>query len=276
MATRESSSGSRRSARRGAAQVFPDRKTRRTTAPGFPRWAPVAVIDRLNKERARLDALSRPPPGNFTKGGEYQQSRERQRRALAASCELMYRLLTYDDMLRVWDALQSSQQRTIYGLDSKAPQASGFSQAEAFVGAALHGFRGPWGEARLTHAEHRAFLADVQKQCEKLSKMLRGTDLDQRLISRLEVSHHETGRMVWPCFSDMLDSVASGARYFATASAAKRTHGEHARRAYFVRHLTGFFREYLGGPRRELVAIATAVAFDDASFSKRQVQRLAP
>lgn len=209
---------------------------------GFPKWAPADVIEHMNEYRSNLKHYADNDPRR--------------------DCpDMLHRLLTYEGMQRVWDALRLSKK---------------MFPAVVFAGSAGFAFCGPRGEARLTPAEHRAFLENVQKQSAKLSKLLRGTELDLQLISRLQLNHRDVGRFYFCRFSEILDSVASGARYHAAASAGKRTHGEYARRAYFVRHLTGFFREYLGGPRRALVAIATAAAFDDPDFTERQVIRLAP
>jgi len=208
----------------------------------FPKWAPAVVIRAMNDYRDQLKHYGADDPRR--------------------DCpDMLRRLLEYEGMQAVWDALQLS----------KKPL-----PAAIFAAAAAHGFCGPRGEEQRTPAQHRAWLDDVQKLSARLSKMLRGTDLDRELISHLDLRRGDVGHALWGRFSEILDSVSSGASYLAAPSAGKRTHGEDARRAYFVRHLTAFFREYIGGPRRELVAIATAAAFDDPSFGARQVKRLAP
>jgi len=209
---------------------------------GFPKWAPADVIAFTDEYRANLPHYADDDP----------------RRECP---DMLYRLLTYEGMQGVWSALRLSKKQM---------------PALAFAGSAGFAFCGPRGEASLTPRKHRAYLEKVQKLSAELAKLLHGTDLDRMLVSRLDLYRSDVGHLTWMRFSEILNSVASGARYHATASAGKRTHGEDARRAYFVRHLTGFFREFLGGPRRELVAIATAAAFDDPSFTARQVIRLAP
>lgn len=209
---------------------------------GFPKWAPADVIAFTANYRANLPHYAADDP----------------RRECP---DMLHRLLTYEGMQDVWSALRLS----------KKPMPE-----TVFAGVAGRGFCGPQGEAGLTPAQHRVFLAEVSKQSAELAALLRGTDLDRMLVSRLDLYRSDVGHAVWMRFSEILDSVASGARYHATASAGKRTHGKDARRAYFVRYLTAFFREYLDGPRRALVAIATAAAFDDPSFTERQVIRLAP
>jgi len=214
----------------------------KTNNASLPKWAPADVISHMNNYRSKLKHYAANDPRR--------------------DCpDMLCRLLTYPDMQSVWDALRLSKKMW---------------PALVFAGAAGFAFCGPRGEARLTPGQHQAYLGKVQKLSADLCKMLRGTELDRMLIERLDLYRDDVGHACWMRFSEILDSVASGARFYAAASAGKRTHGEDARRAYFVRHLTGFFREYLGGPRRELVAIATAAAFDDPSFTARQVIRLAP
>ena len=55
-----------------------------------------------------------------------------------------------------------------------------------------------------------------------------------------------------------------------------RPNAPDARRAYFIRELTGYFMEYFGRPHRALVTIATAAAFNDEKITERQVTRVAP
>ena len=209
----------------------------------FPAWAPIEAIEYLIEHRELAKHYDKRDP----------------RRACP---DMLHRLLTHDDMRRVWERLRLSPKRYAVLI---------------FAAAAGSGFCGPRGEARLTPKQHKEHFAKVRQLSAELSEILRGTDLDYQLVVRSDLINNDVGRLYWSRFSEILDNVDSVARHFATASAGKRTHGEHARRAYFVRYLTGFFREYLGGPRRELVAIATAAAFDNPrSFTARQVIRLAP
>ncbi len=221
----------------------------------FPKWAPAEVIDYLHEYELQL------------KGYNLEDPRRR--------CPLLIStLLNAENMKCVWEALGAS----------KKPMAP-----LIFAAAACHGFLGPQYEEGLTQAEHKAFLKKVQRLSVELSNTLRGYYLDGTLISHLvfpietrtsstcaDVYAERPGQPHWSRFSEILDSVASAAPYLCKVSAGKRTHGDYACRAYFVRHLTGFFREYLGKPERSLVAAATAAAFTLSDFDPRQVRKLAP
>ena len=212
---------------------------------GFPKWAPTEVILVMNEQKIDL--------------GRQRDVDNDPRRGCP---DMLRRLLTYEGMQDVWIALSLSKK--------KFPDM-------VFAAVAVNGFCGPLDEARLTPTQHQKYVAKVQKLARELSRLLRGTHLDFNLMAHLDLLNHgEVGRHIWWRFSQLLDNVAAGAPYLAKESAGKRISGEDARRAYFVRQLTKFFREYLGGPRRALVAIATAAAFDDPSFGVRQVTRLAP
>jgi hypothetical protein len=128
----------------------------------------------------------------------------------------------------------------------------------------------------MTKATREAFLRNFERRAIDLAQLLGNTYLDSALIQHLDVYRTEPGHALWWRFSDLLRSAASAARYLSPASAGKRTKGDEGRRAYFVRSLTHFFVENLGSPKRDLVARATSAAFDDSSFTARQVQRLAP
>ncbi len=219
--------------------------------PEFPKWAPADAILFMNDERAELERRR----AELELRGDVGSDPRR-------DCpSLLHRLLTHEDMRNVWNALRLSKK--------KFPET-------VFAATAASAFCGPLDEARLTPAQHRKFVGEVQKLAWKLSKVLRGTELDYRLIVHLDLYHPEVGRHIWGRFSHILNEVGYSAIELAKESAGKRTHGEDARRAYFVPELTRFFREYLGGPRRELVAIATRAAFNDPSFGTRQVIRLSP
>ena len=221
----------------------------------FPTWAPPGVIHYLGEYELQLEHYAAEDP----------------RRGCPA---LLRTLLVEQRMKRVWEAL----------LESKKPMAS-----LIFAAAACHGFLGPRCEEGLTPAQHKAFIEKVRKLSTKLSNTLRGGHLDEAVMSHLALPYNaralsarvdgcteRPGQPRWNRFSEILDSVASAAPYLCPKNADKRTHGEKACRRQFVKHLTAFFDEYLGGSTRPLVVDATGTAFDDPNFSDRQVRRNAP
>ena len=211
------------------------------TRSGFPKWAPTKAIDLLNEY---TDSVKR-----------YKKDDPRQ-----ACPPMLSRLLSDPEMMRVWIGLE------------KSPKPFAI---ELFVATVCVGYQGPRGEASLSPAQHQRWREKVVKKARELADLLRGQDLDFILALKMDLSSHHSGEAFYSRFSDLLDDVSPFSE-LAPASAAKRTHGADARRAFFVRSITRFFLQYFGKPHRAHVARATAAAFEDPGFDERQVKRLAP
>lgn len=208
----------------------------------FPPWAPPEAIEFLADYRTQAAQWTKDDPRQGVP-------------------EMLERLLTRDGMARVWREVRRS---------------SKLFPVEIFAAAAAFSYHEPWDlEERMTPGAYREWRARVSSAAEQLADLLRGSALDSLLIDQLDLRTTARRRYLWQRFSHILGGVPSIVRYGSKRTGGTRTVGVHAQRARFVRHLTGFFREYLGGPRRELVAITTAAAFDLESFTKHQVIRLA-
>jgi hypothetical protein len=227
----------------GLIKLVPKTPTRSRHEP-FPSWAPAEAVEFLKEYRAQATHYTKNDPRQVVP-------------------DMLERLLTCDDMALVWQGVRKS---------------SKLFPVEVFAAAAAYSYHEPWDrEQRMTPAQHRKWLKRVSRTADKLAKLLRGSALDSLLVDQFDLRTTVRERYVWQSFSSILGGVPTIARH-GKRMGGTRTVGPHAQRARFVRHLTGFFREYLGGPRRSLVAVTTEVAFNlpPGTFTERQVARLAP
>ncbi len=222
----------------------------------FPSWAPDDVIARWREEKKEADAGYK---HNWVAVGNPKLVAEYRERAFQIP-DLLYRLVTDDDMRRVWERI------------TRAGNISGdIPHTTIFAASVIHAWMGPMGgREQLWSAGARAkWQQDVAVLAERLAVKLQGTGADD-FLNRTFL--HDLGARY--DMSDLLRSLARHARDV-LKSGVPAGH-RHSPRAYFVRHLTQYFREYFGGPNRTLVAKTAAVAFNDDAITERQVRRIAP
>ena len=236
--------------------------------PRFPKWLPASAI------------------------ACYQQhllSKDKRVALKYDSVGMLLRLCTSDDMKSLW--LKLGGRDAIEGEIVR----HGF----LFLQVAVRGYFGPVGEQKLTPKQHEKWLKQIVETSTKLATLIRGAEFDRCMEERgqetyvrwlmaakpssrlqnigppdvVEVKMNNLSELVR--FSNELTEFARRVPKLVPPPIA-RPNGPDARRAYFIRELTGYFVEYFGKPHRNLVTIATAAAFKDATITERQVTRVAP
>lgn len=227
----------------------------------FPAWAPEDVVRRwVEWEKTRLPESER---------------------------DMLYRLLTYEDMEDVWQKVRT--------LDSR------YFPCSVFTSIAIRGFRGPIGIEKKPPKELEKWQMEVKLTALKLESLIRGTDFDTIIadyladkklgsnLKRIEegLSYLEQDIILGnlsvflTSIARLIDNAEINNRHirrdYHPPIKLKRPNSEEASRQYFVRAITKHFRYFFGQPYRRLTAITVTAAFDDPNvIIERQVIRMAP
>ena len=258
--------------------------------PKFPTWAPAEVIADWKEKRQKIEDAAReyvewmkkiPQSDAFFEGGAKYRKEFIERESGVR--DLIYRLLTHADMEAVWSVL------------AKAEVKGSLSQKSIFKACVIAAWYGPHDEEKWTPTERARWIKGIERDANALANKLSGTGLDDYLWEQYESQKFswdirqsaaaglagEAGpdrkhEFQWRAgsVSELLREMAGRAKYFLKPAVLEKPGDAMARRAYFVRGLTRYCREHLGGPRLALVTVTTAVALEDESISERQVARL--
>lgn len=165
---------------------------------------------------------------------------------------------------------------------------------------ACRAFMGPIGLERKTPSLREKWVGEVISMSKNLAELIQHSPLDDILrrkhrsteakfvvfnaaISALsgekpkDTQHsNKCFNQLPPLLSELLLEVADGAQNIVNEQITMERPGDpKAKRAYFVRELTGFLRKQTDCPLRAVVAAFTSAVFDE-SIDVRQVNRLAP
>lgn len=251
----------------------------------FPQWAPKEIISEWE------DKISE---------ASYWHKRFPNLEPDMTDADLIYRLISYEDMKRVWERLPKYKIKPL--------QFSNMIQLST-----LYIESKPYN---LAPKEYEQWLHDVKSLALKLSGLIEFSAYDSflrekyfakrnRYVLSNMVEHAfkvlepgvniEAHRMSAPEYKNWPDlnpgSLSSNLRELAAleSDAEVRLLGiksdsvrldkpnhPNARRSYFIKKLTQLLREDAGKPLREIVTITAATVFDDQTITERQVIRIAP
>lgn len=194
----------------------------------------------------------------------------------------LYRFLTYENMRLAFAALDRKN-----------------VSAAHTIRLCRVGLIGPTGSETKTPAERAAWLAKVKETALQLAELVELSDLDNVLVRNYQAAHaaalvfhsmadglsgnKNAGSRSYKMFFPKPANLSGFLRKFAEEAdvtaggdlVMDRPRDKDARRAYFVRSLTKFFRDECGMPLRAVVATFTSTAFD-CEISERAIIRLAP
>ena len=251
----------------------------------FPSWAPHKVILEWEEKIKEVDYWL----GKFPNVDPDTEE-----------ADLLFRLLTYNDMKRVWEKLPK--------YEIEADQFSGMVQLSAL-----------YLEAKpnnLTPKEHEEWLQDVKLTAMKLKELIQFSDYDsllqenyytkrnkhvlsnimQHALQSIKPDYYKEDYVKtepeyknWPDFNP--GKLSKNLHELANLSSDNevgllgiksapvlldKPNHPNAKRSYFIKKLTQMLRESTGTPLREVVTITTGIVFDDPSITERQIIRTAP
>jgi hypothetical protein len=264
-----------------------------TSEPKFPKWAPAEIIARWHEENRELEKRERNYDKWLKEIGPRIQSDETRRLAEADYKEsiaresrvrdLIERMLTRDDMRAVWAAM------------AKVKPIGSVSHSVIFTACVVRAWSGPRGEEKWTPAERTKWIKDVADLADALAGKLCDTGADEMLwkqyhseklswdmrqfaaaalAGEIPPNHKREFNWMPGQVSELLRNVGRQAKFFLAPAKLGKPGDALARRAYFVRYLSGYCREYMGGPRLALVTATAAIALEDETITQRQVARL--
>lgn len=270
--------------------------------PNFPNWLPPGAIGMYEVALSKYETLKNNKPTesecdmkNFGEAyiSERRENWEVRLDQSRKNVEMLLRLCTDQNMKPVWMKIEGVKngQTSLY-----------------FIASVLRGFLGPLGDEKLTPGDANDRRNAIITTANKLAKLLSSSIYDTYLFDRkfdllnqyifysiqfekllglvppeqyprLSKQYNELGLQIHNLqtrerLSDLLTEFAQRVPKMEVPTM-PRPNGPEARRAYFTRHVTKYFQEYFGQPRRSWVTIVTQVALEDESIVERTTARLA-
>lgn len=155
--------------------------------PSFAKWAPAEAVSRWHEYRGLLPGYASDDP---RRDGP----------------DMLARLLTWQDMWRVWDVIGSATPTMPNGLPGHIGD---ISMHEIFAATTTAAYAGPYGEARFPPSVHDEWMKKVTAHAVELARLLAGTQLDLELMRKLDLFRHDVGHLSWLRFSHILSNVPS-------------------------------------------------------------------